>query len=92
MNTKHLSQQRMLASQKDHRPFRESGKGTASLEKSRHQFYFRGIWRMSLVLLAGVGVQMLLSEALYQNRSRRLPLTGVQGGGGRAEKNGCVQE
>lgn len=45
-----------------------------------------------MVLLAGEGVQMLLSEALYQNRSRRLPLTGVQGGGGRAEKNGWVQE
>ena len=45
-----------------------------------------------MVLLAGEGVQMLLSEALYQNRSRRLPLTGVQGGGGRAEKNGWVHE
>ena len=45
-----------------------------------------------MVLLAGVGVQMFLSEALYKKRSRRLPLTGMQGGGGRAEKNVWVQE
>ena len=40
----------------------------------------------SVVFLAGVGVPMSLSEALYQKRSRRLPLAGVQGGGGRAGK------
>lgn len=84
VNTKHLSQQRMLC-QKDHRPFRKSGRElplwkslNASLVSETHET------QMPMVFWAGVNVRRLLSEALYQNG--RLLLAGMEGEGGRAGK------
>lgn len=48
------------------------GRGAASLEKSRCQAHFKGPWSPDVSgVLAEVGAQMLLSEALYQKTGRR---------------------